>query len=251
MPADAFSRFASAAAEFSGEAVISLSAWGEALSHPDIESIIAATLSHPGLSLLIETDGSVVTEEQTARIAEIVRSSPARTTGYDPIAWIVYTDAADETAYSRMHPGFPEFSGSEVPSYRQALRALEILTARFGGAVYPQFMRTTINEDQLETFFRAYKEKGNLIIQKYDPFCGRLPDMRPADIAPLAGNPCWHLARDMVILADGTVPLCKEYVLDGEGTVNVFTDGIAAAWERTGKTTMLCKDCDEYYTFNF
>jgi spiro-SPASM protein len=106
------------------------------------------------------------------------------------------------------------------------------------------------NEDQLEAFYRTFKERGNLIIQKYDWFCGKLPDRRPADLSPLDRNHCWHLLRDMVILVDGSVPVCRECVLDGI-LGNVFTDGIDVAWKRGGKTIELCKECDEYYTFNF
>ena len=63
----------------------------------------------------------------------------------------------------------------------------------------------------------------------------------------------------MLVLCDGSVPLCREHILDGIAG-NVFTDGVDKVWDALrpelekqirkdygGK----CKDCDEYYTFNF
>jgi hypothetical protein len=54
----------------------------------------------------------------------------------------------------------------------------------------------------------------------------------------------------MVILADGSVPVCRECVLDGAGG-NAFTEDLGAIWRGLGKPVDLCKGCDEYYTFNF
>jgi spiro-SPASM protein len=199
--------------------------------------------------VLIETDGSLVDAGIVSRLKSIAENAPQRANGHEKIYWIVYIDAMDKTMYSRMHANTAE----NAPTFPKALEALDTLTSAFGKAVYPQFMRTTENEEQLEAFYRTYKEKGNLIIQKSDSFCGKLPDMRPADLAPLVRYPCWHLVRDMVIFPDGSVPMCRECVLDtdGSGGLNVFSDGLAAVWEKTGKETTLCKDCDEYYTFNF
>ena len=69
-----------------------------------------------------------------------------------------------------------------------------------------------------------------------------------------------HLKRDMSILMDGTVPLCKEdlYALNRVG--NAFTDSLAAIRDRlrprygrqcSGDYEGLCSACDEYYTYNF
>jgi spiro-SPASM protein len=262
MPLDAVKKILAEAAEFSGEAVVSLSAWGEPLFHPDIEHIIEAALSHSGLSLLIETDGSLVTEEFAERARQIADAAPPRTNGHEKIYWIVAIDAMDEEMYRKTRRGAGQGDSPGVPSFEKARAAYEILRGQFGGAAYPQFLRTTVNEGQLEAFYRHYKEKGNVIIQKYDHFCGRLPDLRPADLSPLDRYPCWHLVRGMVVLADGGVPLCREYMLDALPGINVITGTIESAWKRIGEEAGKndaafvapreeCGKCDEYYTFNF
>jgi hypothetical protein len=163
-------------------------------------------------------------------------------------------------------------SSSSPPTLAAAQTALTLLSAAFPGAVYPQFVRMKENESQLEAFYRHYKEKGKVLIQKYNWFCGKLPDRKPADLSPLERRFCWHQMRDMVILLDGSVPLCKESAIETvggdnappptpapEGTHNIFdpaSGGITGIWEKLGAQAHLdslpiCKDCDEYYTFNF
>jgi spiro-SPASM protein len=243
-------------ARLSSEAVVSLSAWGEPLFHPDFAELIAATLAEPGLSLLIETDGALVTPKLAAEVADIAKNAEKRTNGHQPVYWVVALDALDEAKYREIHPLPPGVQpDAHTPTLEKATAAVDILEAAFPGAVYPQFVRMNENEEQLEPFYRAWKERGNLIIQKYDWFCGQLPDRRPADLSPLERNPCWHLLRDMVILADGTVPACRECLYDNPiGNVfaeNVISTGLEVVWGKGGSPMGLCKDCDEYYTFNF
>jgi len=146
----------------------------------------------------------------------------------------------------------------------QAAAAVTLLQTYFAGSVYPQFVRTNANERELEAFYRYWKDEknpsgGKLIIQKYDSFGGLLPDCKPADLSPLERNPCWHLRRDMTILADGAVPLCREYMFNNV-IGNVFTERVADVWNRitpyaeadmNGRYNETCRKCDEYYTFNF
>jgi spiro-SPASM protein len=265
MPLEQLKKIADEAAEFSGEAVVSLSAWGEALAHPDICAIIEAVLAHSGLSLMIETDGSLVTRDFAGRAASIARNAPPRANGHKKIYWIVKIDAVDQEMYGKMRAAEENGGDDGSPAFEKADAAYKILSEFFGDAAYAQFTRTTVNEAQLEAFYRGLKERGSLIIQKYDSFCGRLPNLRPADLSPLERGPCWHFTRDLVILADGSVPLCKEQALDALPGINVFEAGVEAAWKKIEEIALkdkadvqqmimpckICKDCDEYYTFNF
>ena len=97
-------------------------------------------------------------------------------------------------------------------------------------------------------------------MQKYDPFCGALPDRKVADLSPLKRFPCWHLKRDLHVRMDGEVPLCREDLGLRHRLGNVFSDGLPAVWaaqERFYREHLreeypeLCRSCDEYYTFNF
>jgi len=135
-----------------------------------------------------------------------------------------------------------------------------------------QAVRVKGAEDDTEKFYRYWKgiaapiqADANIIIQKYDDFCGALEKKQASDISPVIRQPCWHIMRDMPVLIDGTVPFCKEELaaLKGEKNNilgNIFTDSPETIWqngerfykEQCGKNYIkLCKDCDEYYTYNF
>ena len=250
MPAEKFKTLVEKINAFSEDAVICLSLWGEAVNHPDFADLVKTVLDYDGLSVLIETTGQNLSQLLVSRIAELASSCKKRTNGQKPVNWIVSLDAVDEDMYDRLHTG----------NLANAVSAVEMLLPLFSGAVYPQFVRLKDNEPQLESFYRFWKEKaGSVIIQKYDDFCGKLPQRKVADLSPVCRNPCWHLRRDLSVLIDGSVPFCKEAVLD-EIIGNVFTDSLESIWEKNEALFVeqvnnvyggICENCDEYYTFNF
>ena len=86
-----------------------------------------------------------------------------------------------------------------------------------------------------------------------------LPPCKPADLSPVERNVCWHLRRDMNILSNGNVILCRECVFDNV-LGNVFEQELEEIWEKQDlelknqmecKYNEKCKLCDEFYTFNF
>jgi len=251
MSAEKFRSLVPQMAALSEKAVVALSAWGEPLNHPELKDCIAAVLAEPGLSVMLETDGLAVTDELAASLQQA---------GAGRIVWIVSFDAVTPQTYGTVRG----CSGGECAAlFAKALNAVAVLEKYFPGDVYPQMVRISENEDELEKFYRFWSNaespsKGKLIIQKYDDFCGLLKSDKPADLAPLERYPCWHIRRDMTILADGTVPVCREY-LDG-GSANVFMDGVDGAWKKGAQYMVQqikkeypekCRVCDEYYTFNF
>ena len=170
--------------------------------------------------------------------------------------WIVSLDAVTDGTYGRMRGG--------EGTIGKASASIPLLQKYFPGNVYPQMVRTKENECELEKFYRYWKDGGSpsagqLIIQKYDSFAGLLPDIKPADLSPVGRNPCWHIRRDMTILADGSVPVCREYMFE-HIIGNVFSEDLETVWNKMtpyvskdmkGDYDEKCRKCDEYYTFNF
>jgi spiro-SPASM protein len=128
---------------------------------------------------------------------------------------------------------------------------------------YHEMIRLKGNEDAVETFYRYWKGKGaQVIIQKYDRFCGTLPDRSTADLSPVRRHPCWHLMRDFPVLLDGRVLSCRETSFSPECRYlgNAFTEPLETLWEKNapayreqcaGDYRGLCGTCDEWYTYNF
>jgi spiro-SPASM protein len=249
-------------AAFAGDAVIGLSLWGELSLHPDKLDLIRAVLSRPSLCLVVETSGIGWKQEELELLASEAAAAPGRENPglQAPLSWIVSLDAFDPGRYKEARgPGFTEAAGC-------ARRLISL----FPGSAYVQAVRVKGFEDDLERFYRSWKEavpgKGQppVIIQKYDDFCGALPRLQASDLSPVKRQPCWHLLRDMAVLLDGSVPFCREDLgsLQAKGPFlgNVFTASLEAIWKAgeslyleqgRGNYPGICAVCDEYYTYNF
>jgi spiro-SPASM protein len=253
---------------FSGDAVIDLSLWGELSLHPQKMELIEMVLRRPELSLVIETSGIGWKNDELERGAELAAEAVKRKNecvqknecvhrnALPPLSWIVSLDAADPARYK-------EIRGA---GFAEANDCAKKLLSLFPHDAYVQAVRVSGAEDDIERFYRSWKEAApstaNIIIQKYDDFCGVLPKKQASDLSPVKRRPCWHLLRDMPVLIDGTVPLCREQIAANGGIVlgNAFAEPLEQIWERGqrhyaeqagARYNSLCAVCDEYYTYNF
>ncbi|MDR2767619.1 MAG: spiro-SPASM protein [Treponema sp.] len=253
METEAFTGLLDRIGDFAGGAVIDLSLWGEAALHPRIADLAAAVLERPKLALVIETSGY---GWKAADLESIAASAArqARRENLPPVSWIVSLASAD----------LPEAERESAA----LVKKLCGLFAAGGGekTVHVQAIRTRGDEDAVENFYRAWKKFAaetplGIIIQKYDAFCGLLPDKAAADLSPVKRRPCWHIMRDFPVLLDGTAPACREDIGTKMPVLgNAFSDEFETIWRRgtalyeqhcLGSYPDLCAKCDEYYTFNF
>jgi spiro-SPASM protein len=242
MPLESFTLLAKKIAAFCGDAVIDVSLWGEPSLHPRIFDFVAAVLQEPGLDLVIETSGVGWEPGIFSRIRSSFAKAPT---------WIVSLDASNEGTYQALR-------GS---GFAEASRAAEELLRIFPAHAWVQAVRMKENEEDLEVFYKKWKAlTENVIIQKYDSFGGMLPDRKVADLSPVKRFPCWHLKRDMAVLLDGTVPLCREDVRVQTPLGNALSEDLGTVWERaqkiytahvSGAYPGICAGCDEYYTYNY
>jgi spiro-SPASM protein len=242
MSLGAFTRIVDEVERFCGDAVISISLWGEPAFHSGIYEIVAAVCGRPLLDLVIETSG-IGWDKATLRRIEEEISSPPR--------WIISLDAWSKAIYEKVRgEGFEE-----------AVAMAKLLRSHFPGRAFVQAVRMKENEEDMEQFYRQWNaEQGNVIVQKYDHFAGLLPDRRVTDLSPLKRFPCWHLKRDMAVLLDGSVLLCREDTRRVHVLGNLLEEPIDVLWQKgeefylrhvSEKYPDICKSCDEYYTFNF
>jgi spiro-SPASM protein len=235
-----FAAMAAQVAAFSGDAVIAVSLWGEPSLHSQFVEVAQAVSDLPGLELIVETAGVGWDESVLQSVVELPR----------PPKWIVSLDASEEALYQQLRGD----------GYGEANRVAERLIEIAGERAYVQAVRMQQNEEQLETFYRLWKTRTeNVIIQKYDRFAETLPDLQVADLSPLERHPCWHNKRDLAVLLDGTVPLCREDLDRDHVLGNLERDGIETVWAAGQQMYLshirkdlpsICQHCDEYYTFN-
>lgn len=243
IPVDAWRAVLARIASYTPEAIVAIGYRGEPAEHPEIEAVLESFADFPELSLYVETSGAHWRDETLTVLLALKNLS----------AVIVHLDASNEERYRAIR--------GTAEEYRRVMTFIQTLRERRPGVVYVQATRMVDNEEDLAAFYKSWSDVPGVtpLIEKYNSYAGRLPDRRPADLTPLDRNACVHLERDMVILADGTVPMCHQD-LDRESVRgNILTDDIDSIWLRggqdyerhcAGRYSQLCAGCDEYYTFN-
>lgn len=225
-----------------GEITINLGFRGEPAHHPRIAELVGEALMRPGFRVLLETAG---TGWESGAVEALAGLDQER------IFWIVTQDSVDPAVYRELRGGDPV----------EVSRFLDHLIPLFPGRVWIQATRLQGREEALENFYRFWKErKVPSIIQKYDWYCGVLPDRRVTDLSPLTRFACWHLKRDLAILLDGTVLTCREALSVDGSPGNLLLDDVFGIWQGgdalyrqhlNNQYPGICEKCDEYYTFNF
>ncbi|MCL1930378.1 MAG: spiro-SPASM protein, partial [Treponema sp.] len=135
---------------FSGDAVIDLSLWGELALHPQKMNLIESVLRRSELSLIIETSGIGWKNEELERSAELSRQSASvsRKNRLPPLSWIVSLDSVDPVWYK-------EIRGA---GFAEANECAKKLLSLFPRDAYVQAVRTTGAENDIERFYRTWKE---------------------------------------------------------------------------------------------
>lgn len=241
MDVDAFQDLVRKFAEMNPAGTVGISHWGEVALHPDPVGLIDAVGRH-GLDLVVETSGVGWREEDLQSLSREVRSH---------LTWIVGLDAMDPAVYATLRGA----------GFEEAMRFVAWSLDAYPEHTYLQAVRLAETEDHLEAFYKAARKRTeNVIIQKYDYFCGRLPQRKVTDISPVVRRPCWHVKRDLIVLVDGSVPLCREDIDRNHVLGNALEEPLEKVWQRGEEIyrrhvsedyPALCEQCDEYYTFNF
>lgn len=260
MGRDKFASVLDQVVALSEDAVIDISLWGEPSTHPDIGGLIDEVLLRPSLSLIIETSGLGWGESFEGGLAARIKERNAS----ERIDWIVSLDAWSPELYERLRG----------PGYVEACAFADKLIDLFPSQAHVQMVRCRENEAELEAFWRGWKKRTDkVIVQKYSRQATLLPELKVSDLSPLGRRPCWHLKRDLAVLLDGRIPLCRDAShLDLTMGDAFGSGGLAAAWAAgaayhrkhieacaigaapgaacSGAFPSPCEACDEYYTYN-
>ncbi len=224
---------------------------GEPLEHARAFEAMDLVLAEPLVSaLVIETNGVRADENFTAYLAAKADSR---------VKVIVNCNGLDAETYRTAH-GADEFARvhRNVIAMRDAVAGVPALS----GLVHLQVMKINETEPFLDRYYDFWEKTGiPIILQKQNTYLGALVDRRYADLTPLERTPCWHLQRDLVVFADGTVAFCKQDIAGANARGSLAASSLAELWE-AGRQSFLdeyakryprqpdCRVCDEWYTFN-
>jgi len=209
---------------------------GDPVLHKNWVGIVKVIVKK-GFDLIIETGGIELDESDLELLNEYS----------DQITFVVMLDAATPEVFSAVRG----HNGLDV-----VIKTISLLRNK-GFTVYRQITRLKENELEIEGFIRK-KDTDNLIIRKYSNYCGFLPDRSVVDLSPVNRIPCFHLRRDIFVSADKAVPLCKYSIMSGKerGDSSSLTSIIDRQRDLFKKNVAgvypdCCKNCSDYYIFNF
>jgi len=240
-----------------------LSGSGEPMEHPEFYSLMETALKENLLEqLIVETNGV----KADVNFKNFI-SKPEN----HKVKVIINNNAIDKESYIRFHKkDFFDSVFNNITSLAELNSPKEKQKQKIEERIYIQIMK--INEtDELskESDVKSYldkyysfweNQKVPIILQKQNTYFGRITDRRYSDLSPAKRTPCWHLQRDIYILSDGTITFCKQYI-DGKNNYGNIKDcSLKEIWNKQkdsflkdyrGELPSDCKNCDEWYTFNF
>ncbi len=223
---------------------------GEPLMHEGFFTALEAAVTEPLVRrVIVETSGLLA----DANYAQFVSGH-----GGEKIITIVNINGHDGETYRSLH-GSDRFSAV----HGNVANLKEVLSGRAGDSLYLQVMKINETEPFLDAYYDFWETtKIPIILQKQNTFLGLIDDRRYSDLSPLERVPCWHLQRDLIVLADGSVPFCRVDAACSVLRGKVAEKSIAQIWDE-GRDAFVadyrgalasrpdCVACDEWYTFNF
>jgi spiro-SPASM protein len=248
MDVSLFKKILSDMREFNLPYAVCLGGAGDPVCHPSFYNMLDAVHGEELVrAIIIETDGV----RCDAGFAQYIANAR------DPrVTIIVDCSGSDEKSYAELH-GVDQFAAvhGNVIAVRNAMGDL-------AKNLYVQIMKIRETEPLIDRYYDFWEaEKAQIILQKQNVFLGAIEDRRYYDLTPLDRVPCWHLQRDLFIMADGRVGFCKQDINGTWSKWNTTDTTVSDIWnarkelflaDYRGKRAISpdCASCDEWYTFN-
>ena len=243
--------------EFALPYTLCFSGSGEPMEHPEFYSFMENALKDKLVEqIIIETNGinadsnfkNFISKPENSRVKVIINNN-----GLDRESYKRYHNADNFDTVFKNITSLSELNTGGDRIYIQIMKIKET----------DEFAKESDIKSYLDKYYDFWEgQKVPIILQKQNIYSGRIPDRRYSDLSPVKRTPCWHLQRDLYVLSDGTVSFCKQDI-DGENSYgNIKGTSINEIWNNQKKSFLEdyiehfaakpdCKNCDEWYTFNF
>lgn len=213
------------------EAVLSLGVWGEPFAHPLFEDLFQKLENNKERRIIVESRTLILDE----KLASLVLSRPNTELIFD------------------LSPKSNLPSDEELNKFFSKLPNQEKLWVRL--------TRAHKSEDLIPKFLKTWKHlMPRIIITKADSFGD--PSVKTVDLAPIRRHACYALSRDITILSDGTVMLCRQNTDLIGSPGNVTKESLEDLWKKNlskyfyqhqgqFSSCKQCQGCDDWWIFNF
>ncbi len=231
--------------EFSAQAVVCLGGLGDPTCNPNWLKMVQKVLQS-GFQCIVETFAIGWTRATTDKLLAL----PEVELGNLKVVFKI--NAIKKEIEERV-------IGFEDNTFAERLENIEYFLLRAPEKGYVQAIKVQENVEHILDLYKHFKKyKSNVLIAKYNNYRELLTERRAFAVKPLQQTDCWHLKHDMYIDEQGSVWLCKQDVnlehsignAVKEDLYDIFMRGQAYYEKHLGGWSF-CKNCDEYYTFNF
>lgn len=238
MSVTCFQKIISECQELAPELMISLGVWGEPLLNPDFKEIFH-TIQQTQFHILVESRGLYLNRE----LCELILSRPHTELIFD----ISFSTENDYKKYKKT-----PYSLHEISEFIRTLPNREHIWIRL--------TRTHQSEAHIPLFLKQWHDfMPHVLITKADSFGD--PMIKVVDLAPIRRHACWALRRELTILSDGMVMLCRqdkrlEHSLGfiQELSLKELWDNNQHAFLEQEKglynTCAACSQCDDWWIWN-
>ncbi|QQE10142.1 SPASM domain-containing protein [Planctomycetota bacterium] len=111
--------------------------------------------------------------------------------------------------------------------------------------IIPEMMKTTLNLDDMETFFARWMTyAGHAIIKPFQTGLGLLPDLSPVPMQPPYRQICKQLGRRLSVLSDGSVLQCDQDIMGELPLGNADEVSLLELWGRQEDVYAKHRACD-------
>ena len=232
MSTDIFRKIITEIDELCPEALISIGVWGDPFMHSSFKELFSLlnTISN---KVLIECRSLCLSQELT----DLVLSRPNTELIFD-VSFIV------ESLF-KQHKNI-SYSLEQITHFIKSLENK--------GHVWVRLTRCLETEEGIKDFLIEWKDLP-VLITKADSFG---LDNKVVDLAPIKRHPCFALRRELTILNDGSILLCRQ---SDEIVGSLLQDSLVSIWRKNQlffdkhskqeyNICKTCMSCDDWWVWN-
>lgn len=230
--------------DFCGDFHLSIGSFYEPLINKDIFEILDYASKNKNVNIYLETNALLLDKDKAKKLIDLQN-------GRNNIFAIIHLDAVDENIYNKIY---------ENGDIKTILSNIDYYLIREPKNAYLQITKQKSNFDYLASYYKYFeKYKAEIIMQKYYTYRGIIEDNRVGDMLPLIKTGCWHLARDLFIDSYGDIYICRFDINKEKKISSIYEDDLENIWKlfedyyenNVFDKLDFCKNCDEWYLYNF
>lgn len=234
-------------ADFCEDFHLSIGSFFEPLINEEIFEILDYATKNKKANIYLETNALLLNSDKAKKLLDLQNNR-------DNLSVIIHLDAIDENIYNKINKIYGR------GDIKTVLSNIDYYLIREPKNTYLQITKQKINFDCLASFYKYFeKYKVEIIMQKYYTYRGIIEDNRVGDMSPLIKTGCWHLARDLFIDAYGDIYICRYDIKREKKISSIYENSLENIWklfenyysDNVFDKLDFCKNCDEWYLYNF